>query len=309
VSLTANPSEASRTGTLTIAGQTVPVQEEGLGACALEISPSSAAYNKDGGAGSFAVTTPSHCSWLAVSNSPWLTVTSGNPTTGNATINYSVDRNRDLSSRTGTIAVGDRTFTVNQSADTPAPQVCDYSVAPVEFTPCMSAPSTLTATLTTQQGCTWTSTSGASWIHVTGGQSGTGPGIISFTVTENWDAPRRGVVMVRWPTVTAGQNLQVAQAGCLYAVSTTAIGFAAAGGTGRFDVLQTSDPITCGGATQNACRWTAEADVPWITVTTSMPQVGDNPVVFSVAANPTTTARTGRIAVRDKIVQITQSGQ
>ena len=104
-------------------------------------------------------------------------------------------------------------------------------------------------------------------------------------------------------------NLQVAQAGCHYAVSTPSISIAAAGGAGQFDVLQTSDPITCGGATQDRCLWTAQSDVPWITVTTSMPQIGDNRVSFTVTANPGTSARTGRIAVRDKIVQITQSGQ
>jgi hypothetical protein len=49
--------------------------------------------------------------------------------------------------------------------------------------------------------------------------------------------------------------------------------------------------------------------VPWITITTSMPQAGDNPVGFTVAANPGPSARTGRITVRDKVVQITQSGQ
>src|SRR5262245_48318833 len=47
VSVTPNPSEALRTGTLTIAGQSVSVQEEGLGVCALEIWPSGASYNKD----------------------------------------------------------------------------------------------------------------------------------------------------------------------------------------------------------------------------------------------------------------------
>jgi hypothetical protein len=40
-----------------------------------------------------------------------------------------------------------------------------------------------------------------------------------------------------------------------------------------------------------------------------MPQAGDNRVSFSVASNPTATARTGRITVRDKVVQITQNGQ
>jgi hypothetical protein len=49
--------------------------------------------------------------------------------------------------------------------------------------------------------------------------------------------------------------------------------------------------------------------VPWITVTTTMPQAGDNPVAFTVAANTGGATRTGRITVRDKVVQITQSGQ
>jgi hypothetical protein len=309
VSLTANSSETARTGTLTVAGQNVAVAEDGLGTCTLELSPGSASYNKDGVTGSFAVAAASHCGWSATSNATWLVVTAGSPGTGNGTVTYSVERNRDLNARAGTIAVGAQTFTVNQSGDTPAPSVCEYSITPIEFTPCMSVPFNLTATITAQPGCTWTASSGASWITVTGGQSGNGTGTISFTVSDNWEAPRRGVVQVRWPAETAGQNLQVAQAGCYYAVSTTAISVAAAGGAGQFDVLQTSDPITCGGATQDRCLWTAQSDVPWITVTTSMPQVGDNRVSFTVTPNPGTSARTGRITVRDKIVQITQSGQ
>ena len=170
-------------------------------------------------------------------------------------------------------------------------------------------PYNLTATITTQQGCTWTASPGASWITVTGGQSGSGSGVISFMVSENWESPRHGVVMVRWPTVSAGQNLQVAQAGCRYAVSATSVSIAATGGSGRFDVIQQSDPYTCGGATQDACRWTAQSSVPWITVTTSMPQMGDNPVSFTVAPNDGTSPRTGTITVRDQVVQIAQSGR
>lgn len=307
VSVIPNPSETARTGTLTIARQAVPVQEDGLGACTLDIAPTSASFNKDSASGSFSVTAPAHCQWSATSTSPWLAVTSGSPGSGNGTVSYAVERNREVNARTATVAIGTRTFTVNQSGDAPAP-VCEYSVTPIELSPCMSVPYNLTATITTQQGCTWTATAGASWITMTGGQSGSGSGSVSFTVSDNWDAPRRGVVMVRWPTVTAGQNLQVAQAGCYYAVSTTAISIVAGGGTGQFNVIQQSDPITCGGATQDRCRWTAQSDVPWITVTTTMPQAGDNPVSFTVAANPGTAPRTGRITVRDKVVQITQSG-
>jgi hypothetical protein len=67
--------------------------------------------------------------------------------------------------------------------------------------------------------------------------------------------------MVRWPAVTAGQNLRISQAGCLYAVSQDAISIAAAGGPGRFDVLQMAQPLTCGGPLQDACVWTATSNV------------------------------------------------
>jgi hypothetical protein len=115
--------------------------------------------------------------------------------------------------------------------------------------------------------------------------------------------------MVRWPTPTAGQNVRVLQAGCLYAVSTAAVSVGAAGGPDRFEVLQHSVPNSCGGPLQNACQWSAHSDVSWITITTTMPQAGDNPVSFTVAANDSTSARSGTITVRDKVVRITQSGR
>jgi hypothetical protein len=308
VSLTANSSETSRTGTLTVAGQGVSVVQQGLGNCTVEISPSSASYSDAPATGTFSVSAASHCAWTATSDSAWLSVTAGGSGTGSDTVAYALAGNREATTRTGRITVGQRTFTVQQAGDT-RPSVCNYSLTPLEFNPCMSAPYTMSATITTQQGCTWTANAGTSWISMTAGQSGSGSGVISFTVSDNWDAPRHGVVMVRWPTETAGQNLQVAQAGCYYAVSTSAIGIVAAGGNGQFNVVQTSDPISCGSATQDRCRWTAQSDVPWITITTTMPQAGDNPVSFSVAANSGAAARTGRITVRDKVVQITQSGQ
>ena len=115
--------------------------------------------------------------------------------------------------------------------------------------------------------------------------------------------------MVRWPTPTAGQNVRVSQAGCRYGVSKSAISFTSAGGSSSFEVLQQSDPYTCGGATQDRCVWTATSNASWITITSSMPRAGDNPVFFTVAPNESTGARTGTIVVRDKVIQITQAGR
>ena len=306
VDLSANTGEAPRTGTVTIAGIAVSVAQDGREPCVINISPGSASYGKDAASGSVAIITSNGCQWSATSSASWVSITSGNSGAGNGAVSYSIERNRDLAGRTAAITIGNRTFAITQAGDTP---LCDYSVSPVEINSCMSVPFELTASVTTQQGCTWTVSTDTPWITLPGSGAGTGPGTVSFRVTDNYDAPRTGIVMVRWPTPTAGQNVRVQQAGCRYAVSTSSLNMAAPGGTGRFDVYQQSDPLECGGALQDRCRWTAQADVPWITITTSMPQVGDNAVAFTVAANDSAVARSGIITVRDKTVLITQAGR
>lgn len=307
-SVSANAAADPRNGTVTIAGQTHSVAQQGRApaTCSYTLSPSGANVGKDQGNGTFAVTTPSECSWTASSSAPWLVVVGGQGS-GSGTVAYTFERNRDVAERTATVMVAGQVFTLKQAGD-PLALNCQYSVAPVSATPCMPG-GTLTATVTTQATCSWTVSANVSWLGVPSGGAGTGPGVITISYPDNYDAPREGVVMVRWPTPTAGQNIHVAQAGCRYAVGQDAFSVAATGGPGTFNVIQQSDPNTCGGATQDRCVWTATADVPWITVTGSMPRSGDNPVAFIVAANDGTTARVGRINVRDKVVVITQAGK
>src|SRR5947207_1706627 len=167
---------------------------------------------------------------------------------------YTVDSNGTPDLRTAAIAVADRIFVVTQSGQ---PPTCDYSVAPVTAAACMSVPYDLTTTITTANGCSWTAGAGASWISIKN-ESGSGTAAIRFTVSDNWEARRSGVVMIRWPTPTAGQNVQIAQAGCRYAVSVSAIAVDAEGGARTFDVYQQSDPLECGGPLQDGCVWTAQ---------------------------------------------------
>ena len=167
----------------------------------------------------------------------------------------------------------------------------------------------MTAQIVTQAGGPWTAGAGASWITIDAGQSGSGTDTVRFRTSANYDAPRSGIVMVRWPTPTAGQNLLIGQAGCYYAVSRDSFSFTASGGSGTVEVLQQSEPYTCGGPLQNGCVWTAQPDAGWITVTSSMPRRGDDPFAFTVAANDNAAARSGTIRIRDKIVRITQAGR
>jgi hypothetical protein len=172
----------------------------------------------------------------------------------------------------------------------------------------MSVPFELTTAVTTTEGCSWTAAAGAPWISVKN-ESGSGAATIRFTVSDNWDASRTGAVMIRWATPTAGQNVQIAQAGCRYGVSASTFAIDAAGGVRTFDVYQQSDPLECGGPLQDACVWTAQSAVQWITISSPATQRGDQRVSFVVAPNPGTAPRSGVIAVRDKTVTITQTGR
>jgi glucose/arabinose dehydrogenase len=88
---------------------------------AVRISPSSAAFDENGGTGTVNVTSPAGCpGWSAVANAPWLSVTSGGSGTGNGTVGYSVEANPDVAPRTGTLTIAGRAFTVEQDGG-PAP--------------------------------------------------------------------------------------------------------------------------------------------------------------------------------------------
>jgi len=301
----ANSAVSPRTASLTIANQAVSVSQEGAPACTFGLSSGSATFDETGGVGAVSVTAGAGCAWTAHSSVSWVVITSGTSGTGNGSVAYTVSRNSDTAGRTAGLTVADQSFVVTQTGDV---ERCQYSVTPVAFSPCMASRQ-LTSSIATDAGCPWTATAGVPWITVTTGASGTGDGQVSVVVSDNWDVPRHGIVMIRWPAPTAGQNLQIQQAGCYYAVSQSSFTYGSSGGSGSFDVLQQSDPVNCGGPLQNACRWSAQSTVAWIAVTTSMPRAGDDRVSFTVAPNDSTQARSGQITVRDQAVLVMQAGR
>ena len=115
-----NTPTSPRSGTLTVAGQTVTVTQAAA-ACSYSVSPTSATPGSSGGAATAMVTTTSGCAWTATSNAPWLTVTSVGSGTGSGTVSYSSDANTSTSSRTGTLTVAGTTVTVTEDGFTLAP--------------------------------------------------------------------------------------------------------------------------------------------------------------------------------------------
>lgn len=102
----------SRTGTLTIAGQTFAVTQV---RCSISLTPETQAVPVLGGQFTASVTAPSGCGWTASDNVSWIAITSGSSGSGNGTVTYLVAPNIG-GARTGTIDVDGRKLTVNQAA-------------------------------------------------------------------------------------------------------------------------------------------------------------------------------------------------
>ena len=128
IGLSANPVPLSRTGAITVGGLTIPVVQAGTveAAAAPPPPPNPCAgirLQRDGdqmpaaglsGESAVAVLADSVCAWSSQSTAPWLTVTAGGAATGNGTLKYSVQANRDAQLRIGTINVSGKLFTVSQ---------------------------------------------------------------------------------------------------------------------------------------------------------------------------------------------------
>jgi Zn-dependent metalloprotease len=85
------------------------------GTCTFSINPTSASQPAGGGTGNVSVTATAGCSWTAVSNATFITITAGSSGTGNGTVTYSVANNTATTSRTGTLTIAGLTFTVTQA--------------------------------------------------------------------------------------------------------------------------------------------------------------------------------------------------
>jgi len=82
--------------------------------CVTLLNPSGAVAPAAGGVGTIPVTATAGCAWTAVSNVPWITLTSGASGSGNGTVGYTVAPDT-AAARAGTITIAGQTFTVTQA--------------------------------------------------------------------------------------------------------------------------------------------------------------------------------------------------
>ncbi|MCK6681169.1 MAG: hypothetical protein L6R30_01970 [Thermoanaerobaculia bacterium] len=284
----ANPGP-QRVGTLTAGGQTFTVtQADGCNA-STTLFPTSANPPASGATGlTFQVQTTAGCSWTAVSNAAWITITAGSAGTGNGTVTYDVAANPSPA-RVGTITAGGQAFTVNQADGCAA----NTSLVPSSANHPASGASSQAFQIQTGAGCPWTAVSNASWITLTSSGSGSGPASVVYNIAANPGPARNGTV------TAAGLTFTVNQAdGCTLNTTLLPTGASqpAAGATGQGFQVQAAV----------GCSWTAVSNAAWITITAGAAGSGPGGVTYDVAAN-SGPARNGTITAGGQTFTVTQA--
>ena len=272
----------ARTATITAGGETFTVTQ--AGGCSYALSPT----NKDVGSGgepvAVTVTASAGCSWTASTTESWITISGGTSGTGNGIVQFVIAQNSGAA-RQGTATVANQPFTVTQAGG------CTFSIAPGSQTLPASGGSG-SFNVTAAAGCVWTAVvnqEASSWLGITTGGGGTGPGSVQFAAAPNSSTARTGTI------TAAGQTFTVMQdSGCSVSVAPDTIAEPAAGGSQNVGVT-----------TAPECSWMASSGVPWIAITPPGSGMGNGNVQLEIQANGGP-ARSGTASVAGRTVTVNQ---
>ncbi len=173
--------------------------------CTYTVTASQTSFPLAGGTGSFTINTGTGCTWSVGTLPSWI---SASPTSGsgNGTVNFTVAANSGAP-RSATVTVAGQNITITQAG------TCTLTLGAATGTSLPVTGGTGSFTVTTSAGCTYTATSSAPWLVITGGASGGPTGTVTFSVGRNSGAARSATITVTTTgTPPQTQTVTVSQA-------------------------------------------------------------------------------------------------
>jgi hypothetical protein len=144
-----------------------------------------------------------NCPWTAVSNDPFIIITSGSSGAGNGKVNYTVLGNTNTTALTGTMTIAGLTVTVKQALGG-----CKFSLSPKKAKLKAAGGSATVKVKPNLNDCAWTAVSNDSFITITDGASGTGKGSVTYTMPANTNT-----TALTGSITIAGETFTITQAG------------------------------------------------------------------------------------------------
>lgn len=236
------------------------------------LDPSTINVEKTGGTKTVVFSCASSVNWQTRANVNWLSVVGDTSGTGSAEIMIKVEPNPTITTRTGTMTIGNKTLTIVQEG-----LDCVVSCEPTVFDTESSAGY---ITINPENNGAWTATTDVEWIYLIE-NSGIGNYELMFFVDYFVDTStsRTGKIKIGEKTI------YITQRGYELAVEPNGSEVAGSNGTGELWV--DTDGI-----------WNAIATAPWITIVTGY-ETGtkSGTVRFAYTENDTGVTRTGKIII------------
>ena len=268
---------AARTCTILIGGQTHTRVQSGTSSCSYVISPATQNFSAAAGSGTVQLSAGATCTWTAASACAYVVVNNGSGT-GSATISYTVSANVGAAARTCTILIGGQTHTIVQSGTSS----CSYVISPASQN-FNSNGGAGTITVQTGSTCTWAASTNCGFVIVSN-TSGTGNGVINYTVSQNINANSQSCTIV-----VGGQTHTIMQEGaannCNFNISPLSQNFSANGGTGTITMQ-----------VEGNCSWMASSSCGFVNVNNSS-GTGDGLINYTVSPNTSPNSRLCTIEV------------
>jgi hypothetical protein len=283
--------DTAREAVITVGAASVTISQDAAAVvatpCTFTLDEATRDFPAAGGNGSVSVNTQSGCSWNVTGGASWITV-NGTSGTGSSAVTFTVAVNTAPVARQATLTIAGRVYTVTEQA-----AACMISITPMAQS-FSAAGGNDTVQVTAPAGCTWTASSSTSWAQL-GATTGTGSAQLPYQVQASTDtAARTAVLTIGGRTLTITQN-GVTPA-CSYDLTPATSNFVATGGSSTVHV-----------ATGTGCAWTAVSNMPWITIPSQGASgSGTADVAYTVAANTTTSTRSGTITIGGKVHTVTQ---
>ncbi len=335
--LPANNSSLARTGLVTIAGQTFTLVQLG-GPCAYSIAPPYRTHSNGGATGTIAVASPAGCAWNVSNTNAWITITSSLSNSGNGQVTYSVSTNPSFFGRSGQIQIDAQTFTVTQSGvPNSLAEALDTIGTPLVWITAGNAPWFAQSEVThdgVDAARSGSVSVGAGNLQTTV----TGPGTLTFwwkisspetnsdlrffvgssqtaRIEGELDWQQRTVMIppgtfsLLWiySRTTAFSSAQnggwvdqvqfVPTAVCPVTLSSNSASPSSGSSTGLIEV-----------AAGSACTWSVSNTNSWISIVSGSSGTGSDTVIYSVAANPSSSVRSGILQIANQFFLVTQAG-
>ena len=293
VTVAANTGPA-RSANIRVAGQSVTLEQPEAPApppppppppCSYNIAPASASVPRADGVITISVTAGDTCAWTAASQAGWITVSDGGAGSGNGTVRLVVASNSGPS-RSGTVIVAGKTFTVQQDG------ACSYSIRPGSYS-AGRGPDNVLVNVTAGDGCTWTADTNVTWISIPEGRTGSGNGTVHLVVEANDSGARTATLTI------AGQPFTLSQAQGACPATLKPGDYHSGRGPDSISIIVTVDP---------GCTWTATSPVSWVTVAEGNAGTGSGTVRLAVQPNSDTT-RSTTLTIAGQPFNVLQDGE